>query len=390
MTGMRFWLLAAAMLISASTSWAAKSADAVDETVTVTAEAAGTDLNAQEEAVKMALRKAVEQTCGTYIRAQTKTKNYQTVYDKVLTNTGGYVVSHEVVKTWKDDEKTFATVKARVSTRKFEEKWVAIAHTIEQENNPRVIVAIAEATSWTASGPAYQVNENGTVQGKVEDFLNEKGIVLMDRATASKVSKRDLLLANIKDDVSEIAAMGARFKADVVVTGTATAKLGKKIEVGERDMHQDMYQYTCTITIRAVQTDSARILVSKTYSKSFNEPQRNAEDKALVKLADEASPKFLEALVEAWAKRANVTRTVDLSITGMDWDTFKTFKVEAEKIRGVQAIRMREITEAVAAIDVEFEFTNENLADRLTALKTIKLKVVEITANRIKAKVTKE
>ena len=47
---------------------------------------------------------------------------------------------------------------------------------------------------------------------------------------------------------------------------------------------------------------------------------------------------------------------------------------------------MREITESVATIDAEYRYSNENLADRLTELKTTRLKVVEITANRIKLK----
>jgi hypothetical protein len=73
----------------------------------------------------------------------------------------------------------------------------------------------------------------------------------------------------------------------------------------------------------------------------------------------------------------------------MDFDGWKTFKVEAEKIRGVQALRLREITEAMASIDVEYNYTNETLAERLSEMKTIKLAILEITANRVKMKVVK-
>ena len=89
----------------------------VDKTVTVTGVAAGTTLKSKDEAVAQALRKAVEEACGVFLKAQTKIRDYQTVYDKIFANTVGYVVEHKVLKTWTDEEKTFATVRVRVSCR---------------------------------------------------------------------------------------------------------------------------------------------------------------------------------------------------------------------------------------------------------------------------------
>lgn len=380
--------LAAGLAFAAAASAQARPDEDVDTWVTATEQAAGIDGNAKDEAVRNALRKAVEQTCGVFIKGQSKTKDYKTVYDKVLANTAGYVLEYKISKTNvdKEDAVTSVTVKARVSTKKFEESWASIAHTINQENNPRVVVGIIEAVSWTTTGPAYEAEEGGVVQSCIEDFFNSKNITLMDKNTSAKVTKRDLLLASLKDDSSEVAAIGARFKADVVVVGKASAKIGKKIAIGD----QELFQYTAALNVRAVQTDSGRVLASKTYTKTYNELQAHAESKVLAKLGNEYAPELLKALVEAWAKRANVSRSVELNVSGMDYDAWKVFKAEAEKIRGVQALRLREITESVANIDVEYEFTNENLADRISGLKDLRLKVTEITANRIKLKVVKE
>ncbi len=359
----------------------------VDRILTVTAAAAGKTLKAKDEAVAQALRKAVEEACGVFLKAQTKTRDYKTVYDKIFANTVGYVVEHKVLKTWTDEEKTFATVRVRVSTRKFRKNWAVIAHTVEQENNPRLIVAIVEAVRHTPRGPAYGTKAGGTVHSKIEDFFLSKGLVLVDRATAAKVSKRDFLLAAAKDDPKAMAALAARFKADVVVMGRASAKHGKSFDVSGVTMHQ----YVATLNVRVVQTDAARVLVSKTYGPvTFNSLQRGgAGDKALAKLAKETAPKLLAAVVEAWRKRAYVSRTVSLSISDMDYKTWKKFQVEAKKLRGVQALRLREITEEVASIDVEYRYTTQNLADNLIKLKAVKLEVKEITANRIKLKLVK-
>ena len=355
----------------------------VDQWVTATGKAAGADDKARDEAIAQALRTAVEEACGVFLTAQAKTDDYKTVYDKVIANAVGYVREHKVDKVTVEQGVTIAKVRARVSTRKFEEDWASITHTVHQENNPRMVVAIVEAIHEAAGAPSYEVKENGKVATIVESFFLAKGISLVDANTAAKAQKRDILLAAIKDDVDAVASLGARFSADVVVVGKAVAKFGKELKIAG----QTMYQYTASLNVRVVQSDSARVLAVESFGPiTVNTMQRGGEDKALDKLATDCAPKLLASVIEAWRKRANVSKTVELSITGMDFNRWKTFREEASKIRGVQNIRLREITQDVASIDIEYRYDNEGLADRLTELKAVKLKVTEITSNRLRLK----
>lgn len=386
MSSSRAWAIAAAMLMLAMLAAPGSGQEIrgeIDKWVTVEDGAAGSGLKAKDEAVAAALRKAVEQSCGVFLNSKSKTQDYQTVYDKIIAGAVGYVVEHKVDKTWEKDGITWARVTARVSNKKFEEDWVRIAHTLNQENNPRVLVAIAETQG--AGFNADKIEDGGVVQGKVEDFFLSKNLVLVDRGAAQKVNKRDILLASVKDDTAEIAAIGARFKADIVVTGTATVKFGQRIHVAGTTFNQ----YVASMTVRTVRTDSAQLLVSKTYGPiTVNSlTAGGAEEKALVKLADEVAPALLKEMVEAWRKQVNVTRNVELIITGMDFDAWKVFNTEAKTIRGVQNVRRREITLEQANIDIEYSQSTDNLAETLTEMKTIKLKVTEISANRIKLKV---
>jgi hypothetical protein len=250
-----------------------------------------------------------------------------------------------------------------------------------------LVVAILESVHQGGDKPAYEVKEGGIVMGKIEDFFLAKGVALIDRGTAENVTKRDVLLAAIKDDMTEIAALGARFHADAVVVGRATAKFGKELDVAG----QKLYQYTATLNVRVIQTDSARVLTSKTFGPvtATTTQKGGGEDKILAKLGEECAPNLLAAVVEAWRSRANVSRSVQLSVSGMDFDVWKVFKEEASAVYGIQALRLREITEGVANIDLESRFANEALADKLTELKKVKLSVQEITANRIKLKFQK-
>jgi len=343
----------------------------VDTWVTVTAAAAGENKNAETQAVGFALRKAVEEACGTFIRAQTKVEDYQAVYDKVIANTAGYVLEHRVLKVTKKDGVTEVQVRARVSTVKFEEAWANAAHTIEQAGNPRVLILI----------------DNAIAQSKLENFFNDKGIQLVDLATLTAVNRRDLELAVKKDDAAEMAALGAKFKADVVVVGTASMKYSKRITVGQAEM----FQYSGSLTIRAVQSDSGRVLMSNTHTLTPNELSRDAEDKAMVKLGNDAAPKVLKELLEAWRKRQTDGRgqNIELMITGMNRAAWKKFEAEVKGIDGVTAVRLRELTESMATIDVEYQLTTDNLADCLEELKDTTLEIVEQNANRLKCKVVK-
>lgn len=356
--------------------------EVVDRWMTVTGVAAGDSLRAEDEAVAQALRQAVEEACGVFLTTQSQAVNYQAVYDKVLANAVGYVREYEVLNVWTEDGQTYAKVHARVSTQQFEEDWATIAHTVDQENNPRVIVAILETTSVTPAGQTTEVDEAGTVQGIVEDFFLERGITLMDRETAVAVTKRDVLLAALANDEDAVASLAARFQADVVIIGRATARFGNAIDVAS----VQMFQFTATMSIRIVQTDSGQVLASKTFGPvTINSLQRaGGADEALVALAEESAPDVLAAVVEAWRQRATVSRTVTLAISGMDYATWRTFKEEIEQLRGVQAVRLREITQSVAHVDVEYRYDNENLADNLLELEDTPLQVVEITANRIR------
>lgn len=360
-----------------------RDSQAPDRWVDATAQAPGIDISAQEAAVKLALRKAVEQGCGVFLKSESKGQDYSAVYDRIFADSVGYVREYKVVSVKVGTDTTTATVRARVSTQKFEKDWAVIAHTIHQENNPRVVIVATDA-SWTHTAPSEETMEASVVQGKLEDFFLEKGIQLMDRGTARNVNKRDLLLASIKDDAREVAALGAKFDADVVLTAKASAKYGKEIIVGG----QRMYQYVATLTVRAIRCDSAQTLVSKSYECTVNSLQQGGgREKALAKLAEEQAPAVLKALVEAWRKQVHVSRNINLTISGMTFAQWEAFSVEAKALRGMQNLRLREITEGVANIDVEYDLDTETLAKAMKGIAAVKLTVTEFNANRLKMKV---
>jgi len=121
--------------------------------ITTEGRAAGMNSNALEQAKQDALRKAVEQACGTFINAQTRTKDYAAVYDKVMAQAVGYVVSFEVVSRTFEGDTTVCKVDAKVSTRSFEQDWARFAHTLETEDSPRCVVVVVEDNDVEDNNP---------------------------------------------------------------------------------------------------------------------------------------------------------------------------------------------------------------------------------------------
>lgn len=236
---------------------------------------------------------------------------------------------------------------------------------------------------------ANEMTEGGTVQTKIEDFFLDKNIKLVDRGAARKVNKRDLMLAGAQDDLSQVAALGAQFDADVVILGTAAAKSGGETEMTVAGRTIKQQDCRAKLVVRAIRTDSAQLMVSKVYQVRKKSMQKGGEEAALDQLGDEAAPQLLSAVVEAWRKQVHVTRDIQVQISGMTYDDFKTFKTAAEKLRGVKAVSLREITEGLANIYIGYEFNTQNLADNLTELKELKLEVTEFNPNRLKMKVVK-
>jgi len=379
--------LVAALLTAAFVAPAAGQPDvspSVDKWVTATGKAAGSDLTAQDQAIADALRQAVEQACGTFLTAESKSRDYQLVYDKVFADTVGYVREHKVKRVWVQEDITHAEVAAHVSTQKFEKNWAVIAHTVQQENNPRVVIAITDTDAGNDDDPERTLIA-GVVQGKLEDFFLSKGIQLVDKTTATEVNKRDIVLAGLKDDIQELAALGARFKADVVIFGQTSAKRGGSITIA----NQPAYKFTATLNVRAVRTDSAQLMMSKSFGPASATSLQSAggHEKAAAQLAEESAPDVLQAVVEAWRKQVHVTRNIRLEIAGLEYDKWQAFRDEVSKLRGVKALNLREITEGVANIDAQYEYNTQTLADHVGELESVSLKVVEFNPNRLKLKV---
>ncbi len=371
-------------LVLAAASSAVGSPDDV-KVITVEGRAAGTDANAEEQAKQDALRKAVERACGTFISAQTKTKDYAAVYDKAMSFAAGYITEFEVLERRTEGGLSICKVRAKVSTASFEKEWARLLHTIAVEGNPRCVVVVVEDTDADDLTPP---KTNGVVQSVLEKFFLEKGVQLMDKEATSQVRERDVTLAALNDDVGKLAAMAASFKADVLIKGVAEAREAGTVQVSGRTL----YKWSGTISIRAYHTDSAQLLMSNSYSATKSTVNANAGgDQVLRKCAEENSGRILRAIGEAWRQRQNIRRVCQVTLENCSRKDYKVFEAGLREVGGVQSVRLKELVNKICQVEVDWSYDLERLISRIEQMKVpdTTYEVTEQTHDRVTLKLVK-
>lgn len=354
-----FCVLAALFLITQPTF----AGDPKDKTITIEGQAAGTNANAMEQAKQDALRKAVQQACGSFINSMTQAKNYTAIYDKCMESAAGYVNEYEIVDRHVDNGISFCKVKANVSTKSFESEWTRLAHTVAVEGNPRVVMVVLEDNN--ADDQRLEKNI-GVVQSGLENFFLKHDVQLMDKGAGDDMRQRDMNLAAQNNDAKKMAAMGASMKADVVVQGNAEAREAGVTQLAERTL----YKWKATISIRVFHTDSAQMLMSNSYTTTATSINpNNGGDDALKKCAEENAGNILRDIGEAWRKRQNVRRICQITIENMSRKDYKEFEAALKDVDGVQDVKLRELVNNTCQIEVEWSYDLERLVARIEELK---------------------
>ncbi|MDZ7377199.1 MAG: hypothetical protein ONB13_11350 [candidate division KSB1 bacterium] len=100
---------------------------------------------ARDQAINDALRKAVEQTLGTFVQASTLVQNSMVIEDNILAWSDGYVRSHRIVSEGMADASTYeVTIEAVVELANLRNDWESLQNLLNRMGNPRMMFMIEE------------------------------------------------------------------------------------------------------------------------------------------------------------------------------------------------------------------------------------------------------
>lgn len=363
---------------------------------------------ARERATKAALRDAVERTLGTFIVADSQTKDFQLVKDSILSTAGGYVSSYEVIEAKQDGGAMVVRVSAKVGQGKLNDDLVAKGLAIRTMKYPRMAILVSEqmigqtapSAWWGPQGGGQNPGQVMTVdQRLVENQLigewTTAGFSFIDmEALAGKLRTAKIATTNPSDaEVREISNLA---DADVIIIGTAVASkqgdLGKLLD--DRSGGVSMTSCKGSISVRIFNADSGEILTTGEASKTALHIDPLTCGRKSLQDATKLLSKDVQAkLLEAWNKRIGGSSRVRLSVTGiMGIKQLSDLRAGLPNLRGVQSVDQKSFKDGKADIDVRLDGGDvEAFAGDLEAkpVGKVKVKVTGYTANTIAIEIAK-
>ncbi|MCG6910964.1 MAG: hypothetical protein LJE94_12670 [Deltaproteobacteria bacterium] len=361
-------------------------------TVSTTAEGvgvieSGNKARARDDAIQDALRIAVEQAVGTMVASETLVKNYEVLRDRIYSKTQGYVQGYTIVDEKTEDSLFRVTVQATVKKGHLQDDLMAMGLLMERKNLPRVMLMVAEQnigrhyySFWW--GLKTENADLTVTENTLMEQLSGKGFVVIDPATASgdiQISKPYRTESLSTEDVVTI---GRLYDAEVVIYGKALAKLAGSV------MNSSMKSAMADISLRAVNTDNARVIASATeHAAAVHPSEVTAGSKALKTAAESIADNLITQITARWNQEVSGGSLIRLEISGVtDYSQLVVFKEKVQaQIRGVSGMYQRSFEQGLAVMDLKASRRTQTLADEMVTIDygDFRINVTGVSQNRI-------
>lgn len=240
---------------------------------TLTAEGVGVVVGgdramARDNAIQDALRKAVEQAVGTMVSSETIVQNFQTLNDRIYTQTQGYIQNYKILSENSGPNLHQVTIQAAVAMGDLQKDLQAVGILLSQVGKPRIMILIAEQsigkqnyTYWW--GHRGEQADLTVAENIIMDRFREKGFDFVDHNAQSKEIKVEpaFRVAELNDRAA--VSLGKQADAEVVIVGKALARSIGSVA------GTSMKSVQANISLRAIQTDNGRVLSSGTEHAAF-------------------------------------------------------------------------------------------------------------------------
>lgn len=356
------------------------------KTVKVTAEGYSRD-----DALKQALRKALEEGAGVQLAAYSQVENFALARDTIYSRASGIVSDYRVLKeeevaggTWE------VTIEAVVRPSAVAEAWGEVQNVLDQIGRPKIMVWIDERIDGRLQGESI-------VESRIEQLFLKTGFDLVERKAIEDIKRREGADALREKDAAKLARLAKDAGAHLLIRGQGNAdRAGLRNVYGARAAF-----YNCSVQAKVYYTDTGKLLVSESVpmtergARSRHEFSPQAARAALVAATFPGSDtrrepalaiKLFEAVMEQWSTQISAGGDIELEVAGIDFKTFLGLKkalAELERIKSVDG----DFTKGIGLYRIKAQISAQTLAELLTEKPFATwLEVVDLKPNRIQAK----
>lgn len=336
----------------------------------------------KEEALKIALRTALEKGGKQEIFSDTRVENFQLMYDTIISRAQGIVTDYKILEEKKIVGGTIKVrIKALVSKSVLHESWGAIQNVLNQIGRPKIMVHIVERIDG-------RIEEQSILETRVEERLLKSGFDLVARTAIEQIKRKELEDAAATGDTAKMQAIAKDHNAHIFIAGTANAnQAGLEVPYGV-----PIAFYNCDVQVKAYYTDSAKMLASKGIPNTRGGAQGRKEfspqaGKQALALAGENLVNELYAqIMEQWSTQISAGGELILEVEGIKFATASKLKKALAEIEGVNSVGMK-FSKEIATYQINARMGAEDLAERLTEGEFGKLLEIEdLKLNRVQAK----
>jgi len=339
---------------------------------------------ARDQAIDDALRKAVEQTLGTFVQASTLVQNNMVVEDNILAWSDGYVRSHRIISEGLADPSTYeVNIEAEVELANLKNDWESIQNLLIRMGNPRVMFMIEEQNIGQSTNRFnyLSVDMNITETTFLDKFIQNR-FECVDPATVRQNIKQDQALAVLQGDTKLASAIAKKLDAEVIITGKAFAKVATGINLG------GMKSCQANVTARVIKADVATIIATGSQHAAYPHiDEVTGGTEAIKKATNKLSDDLIAKITQKWKDEFYKATTVKMIVHGVNsFDQIDNFKNTLKfLIRGIKDVYTRDITESMAELDVKITGNADQLARELKRkdLDKFQVKIIGLTMNKI-------
>lgn len=357
------------------------------ERVTVTADGANRD-----EALRRALRKALEQGARGEIATHAGAEDFRLIRDTLYSRATGVITEYQIV-----GEQTRAggmlelKVEAVVRADAVARAWAQVRSLLDRVGRPKIMVVIDESIDG-------QRQPESVVAAKIEELLLASGFDLVSRAGTSEVLQREQADAQRSGDAARAAALAKDAGAQLLIRGVANSN---------RAGLENLYGvpgafYNCDVQVQVYYADTARLLVSESMPttrmgvRSRHEFSPQAARAALVQatLPEAENPalpvplalRVHDGVLAAWSTQLLSAGDVAFDVDSLDFKSFAALQKALAELPDVRSVD-GEFSKSVGTFRLKTSLSAAELAQRLAAPPFDRwLEVTEQKLNRISAK----
>jgi hypothetical protein len=338
------------------------------ESKTVTAEGVaeiqGARTIAREAAIEDAQKRAVEQAIRLLIDSQTRVESYQIISDKILSQSKSYIKKYTIAGENSDSGLLRVSINAEVSLGRLTNDLSGIGILPGRMHKPRTLVMIAEQNIgkdsyawWLETGEQTGIS---VVESAFMDTFTKKEFEFIGHQIALK--EITVTGSSRVQDLSETQArtLAAQANAEVVIIGKAVATLYGTIGGGMKSVQADL-------TARAVRIDTGRVITTATtHAAAVHISKTTAGTEALKKAANQAAEEMSAKIRAAYPRETGATRSVNITITGLNKTRFAKFKdVLLNQVGGIKDLHVRSFNGRTAKISVDSKNNVQTILDEI-------------------------